>query len=248
MVLWESVHDAVHGLMKANPTVPNVVIWEKMKKMAMIPSPSTAEITMLLKSKGYWRINPMPPEPVTPKINITIPDVVTGETTSVTVELPSDATGNVTLSINGKDYKFDVIKGIATVKLPKLATGNYGYVITYSGDDSYLSFSKTGSLTVTNPAPKPVIKTTLTLKKVKVKRSAKKLVITATLKINGKAVKGKKIKFKFYKKSFTAKTNKKGVAKITVKKVVLKKLKRGKNVIYAAKYGKIIKKVTVKVK
>ena len=212
-----------------------------------VKSPVSLNYRELVINKEFT-INPMPPEPVTPKINITIPDVVTGETTSVTVELPSDATGNVTLSINGKDYKFDVIKGIATVKLPKLATGNYGYVITYSGDDSYLSFSKTGSLTVTNPAPKPVIKTTLTLKKVKVKRSAKKLVITATLKINGKAVKGKKIKFKFYKKSFTAKTNKKGVAKITVKKVVLKKLKRGKNVIYAAKYGKIIKKVTVKVK
>lgn len=88
----------------------------------------------------------------------------------------------------------------------------------------------------------------LTLKKVTVKKSAKKLVIQATLKSNGKPVKGKIIKFKFNKKTYKAKTNAKGVAKITVKKAVLKKLKKGKKVIYTATYGKITKKVTVKVK
>ena len=83
-------------------------------------------------------------------------------------------------------------------------------------------------------------KTTLTLKKVTVKKSAKKLTIQATLKVNGKAVKGKIIKF--------AKTNAKGVAKITVKKSFFKKLKKGKKVTYTATYDKITKKVTVKVK
>ena len=28
--MWESVHDAAHGLMKANLIVPNVATWEKM--------------------------------------------------------------------------------------------------------------------------------------------------------------------------------------------------------------------------
>ena len=194
-----------------------------------------------------FTINPAPPEPVNPQINITLPEVTSGGQTSVAVQLPDDATGNVTLSINGKDYNFGVTNGTATVKLPKLSDGNYGYVITYSGDAKYSAFFKTDSLNVKS-ALKPVTKTTLTLKKVNVKRSAKKLVIQATLKINGKAVKGKKIKFKFNKKSYTAKTNKKGVAKITVKKAILKKLKKGKKVTYTAKYGKITKKVTVKVK
>ena len=88
----------------------------------------------------------------------------------------------------------------------------------------------------------------LTLKKVKVKRSAKKLVLTATLKINKKAVKGKRIIFKFNGKKYSALTNKKGVAKITIAKKVLKKLKVGKKVKYQASYGKVTKKVTVKVK
>ena len=162
---------------------------------------------------------------------------------SVTVKLPGDATGTVTLSIGGKNYKFDVVNGVANVKMPDLDNGAYSYSITYSGDGKYSSFTKTGKVTVNKP-----VKTTLTLKKVKVKRSAKKLTIQATLKINGKAVKGKIIKFKFNKKNYKAKTNAKGVAKITVKKSVLKKLKKGKKVTYTATYGKVTKKVTVKVK
>ena len=92
------------------------------------------------------------------------------------------------------------------------------------------------------------MKTILTLKKVTVKRFAKKLTIQAILKVNGNVVKDKLIKFKFNKKSYKAKTNAKGVAKITVKKAVLKKLKKGKKVTYTAKYGKITKKVKVTVK
>jgi hypothetical protein len=88
----------------------------------------------------------------------------------------------------------------------------------------------------------------LNLKKVKVKRSAKKLIIKATLRINGKLVKGKKLTFKFNKKVYKAKTNKKGVAKITIKKKVLKKLKVGKKVRYQVRYGKKTVKRTVKVK
>ena len=178
---------------------------------------------------------------------ITIPSLSSG---SGAVKLPSDAKGTITLDIAGKKYDFSVVNGVANIKLPDLASGSYGYIITYSGDARYTSFSKTGSVTVnkqTTPA-KPVTKTTLTLKKVTVKRSAKKLTIQATLKINGKAVKGKWIKFKFNKKTYKAKTNVKGIAKVTVKKAVLKKLKKGKKVTYTATYSKITKKVIVKVK
>ncbi len=190
------------------------------------------------------------------------------------IKLPSDASGTITLNIGGKNYNFDVVNGITNVNVPDLDNGTYPYVITYSGDTKYLQFSKNGILSVnkpsetetptnpitpTNPtAPakpntsktptKKITKTTLILKKVTVKRSAKKLVIQATLKVNGKAVKGKTIKFKFNKKTYKAKTNAKGIAKVTVKKAVLKKLKKGKKVTYTATYDKITKKVTVKVK
>ena len=184
--------------------------------------------------------------------DIVIPVLPSSSTESIIVKLPSDASGTITLNINGENYGFDVVNGVANVVVPELTNGVYSYSITYSGDSKYSSFTKTGKVTVNKTAPKhvpkPPAKTTLTLKKVKVKRSAKKLVITATLKVNGKAVKGKTIKFKFNKKTYKAKTNKKGIAKITVKKSVLKKLKAGKKVKYQATYGKITKKVTVKVK
>jgi hypothetical protein len=88
----------------------------------------------------------------------------------------------------------------------------------------------------------------LTLKTVKVKKSAKKLVLQATLKQKNKALSGKKITFKFNGKKYIAKTNKKGIAKVTIKKKVLKKLEVGKKVKYQASYGKVTVKKTVKVK
>lgn len=97
--------------------------------------------------------------------------------------------------------------------------------------------------------PPKADKITLTLKKVKVKKSAKKLVLQATLKINGKkAKKGTKVFFKFNGKKYTAKINAKGIAKYTIKKNVLKKLKVGKKIKYQVSYGKTIKKFTAKVK
>ena len=95
---------------------------------------------------------------------------------------------------------------------------------------------------------KKVAKTTISFKTVKVKKSAKKLILQATLKQGNKALSGKKVTFKFNGKTYKAKTNKNGIAKVTVKKSVLKKLKVGKKVKYQASYGKVIAKKTAKVK
>ena len=88
----------------------------------------------------------------------------------------------------------------------------------------------------------------LTLKTVKVKKSARKLVLSAKLKQSGKAIKGKKLTFKFNKKKYNAKTNKKGIAKVTIKKTALKKLKAGKKITYKVSYGNITISKKVKVK
>ena len=92
------------------------------------------------------------------------------------------------------------------------------------------------------------VKQVLKLAKVKVKKFAKKLVITAILKKGKTPIKNKKLTFKFNGKTYTAKTNKKGVAKITVKKSVLKKLKVGKKVKYQVTYIKDTVTRSVKVK
>lgn len=124
-------------------------------------------------------------------------------------------------------------KGTALFKIT-LAPKTYKIKIVYKG----ASITK-----------KVTVKSILTLKKVKVKKSAKKLVLTASLKkVNGKYLKGKKITFKFNGKTYRAKTNKKGVAKVTIKRKVLKKLKVGKKIKIQATYIKNTAKRTAKVK
>ena len=94
---------------------------------------------------------------------------------------------------------------------------------------------------------KLVILPTLILKSVKIKRSAKKLIISATLRKGKTPLKGKKISFTFKDKKYYAKTNSKGVAKITIFRKVLKTLKAGRKITYKVNYGKYLAKRTVKV-
>ena len=141
----------------------------------------------------------------------------------------------VTFLINNKAFKTVTTdsKGVASVVI----TQKPG---TYKITAKYEDVSTTKTLKVNH---------VVSLKKVKVKRSAKKLVIKATLKkVNGKYLKSKKVTFKFNGKKYTAKTNKKGVAKVTIKSKVLKKLKVGKKVKYQVTYKKDTVKKTVKVK
>lgn len=191
-----------------------------------------------------------------PKMDIVTPTDSTNPEFSI--NLPEDATGSLIVTVDGKNYAADLVNGKATVSVPDLANGNHNVTIKYTGDKNYSGFVKDTTVVVNmtpkkedvTPEPeKKADKITLKLAKVKkVKRSAKKLVIKATLKINGKAAKGKKLKFKFNKKTYKAKTNKKGVAKITIKKKVLKKLKVGKKVKIQVSYGKKTAKIKVKVK
>ena len=95
---------------------------------------------------------------------------------------------------------------------------------------------------------KVTVKKVLALKSVAVKKSAKKLVLTATLKKGKSPIKGKVVAFKFSGKTYNVKTNANGIAKVTIKSSILKKLKVGKKITYQATYLKDTVKKTVKVK
>ena len=135
--------------------------------------------------------------------------------------------------------------GTLSETITGLSVGSHQITVQYHKDNDFY-YSKTSNVNVVKKPTPQVI--SLALKKVTVKKSAKKLVLTAILKINKKAVKGKKITFKFNGKTYKAKTNKKGVAKVTIKKNILKKLKVGKKVTYTAKYSTKTVKKSVKVK
>jgi len=92
------------------------------------------------------------------------------------------------------------------------------------------------------------VKKVLALKSAAVKKSAKKLVLTATLKKGKSPIKGKVVAFKFNGKTYKTKTNAKGIAKVTIKSSILKKLKVGKKITYQATYLKDTVKKTTKVK
>ena len=59
------------------------------------------------------------------------------ESLNITVSLPKDATGDVTLNIGGVNYTVPVDYGIARITVPKLDAGNYTGIVTYPGDDKY---------------------------------------------------------------------------------------------------------------
>ena len=207
---------------------------------------------------------------VDPKLSVSVSNINEGSAAIVKVTTDKSFSGTVIVQIGDEPYEVEVINGSGTLRVPGLSASNYDVKATIAGYGSF-SYSEASAQFVVNkksnsipnsvpistytspsapvqaPAPVKVVK--LTLKKVKtVKKSAKKLVLKATLTINGKAQKGLKVTFKFNKKTFTARTNAKGVAKVTVKAKVLKKLKAGKKVKIQASYGKTVKKMTVKVK
>ena len=75
--------------------------------------------------------------------------IIVGEDETITVILPDDATGTVTITVNGQSYTEEVKDGKAVFSIRGLASGEYNILAIYSGDDKYLpSNSMNSSFTV----------------------------------------------------------------------------------------------------
>ena len=81
-------------------------------------------------------------------MNITVPEFKEGVNSIISVDLPKDATGTVTVEIDGKKYTANVTNGTAKVNIPALSAGNHNITTTYSGDAKYDSMTKKGNITV----------------------------------------------------------------------------------------------------
>ena len=93
-------------------------------------------------------VNPKAKENAT--ISIDAPEITEGESATVTVTLPRDATGSVT--IGGKVVP--VKDGVASAVLANLPVGNNNVPVTYSGDDKYNSI-ETSTVVTVNEKPVP---------------------------------------------------------------------------------------------
>ena len=81
-------------------------------------------------------------------IDVAVSDIKVGEDAVISVKLLSDATGSVTVTVNGKDYTETVVNGVANVKVADLKAGTYDVAVKYSGDNNYNVAVATSSFTV----------------------------------------------------------------------------------------------------
>ena len=125
----------------------------------------------------------------------------------IRVNLASDATGKLTVTVNGKNYTSELVNGSANVVIFDLAPGNYKATITYSGDDKYESITVNTTVNVA--------KIVLNAKNfVMLYDSGSKYTVHVTA--DGKAVIGKTVNFVVNGKKVTAKTDKNGYASVKI--------------------------------
>ena len=79
---------------------------------------------------------------------VNVKDIVVGEDAVISIALPEDATGNVTVNVNGKNYTAVVKYGVASVTVSNLANGTYSVSVFYNGDDTYMPMENSTKFTV----------------------------------------------------------------------------------------------------
>ena len=72
-----------------------------------------------------------------PNMSIDSNEPYSGEKIHIVVKLPADATGTVTITLEGKNYTAPVKDGKAIFDIPGLPAGKYNIKVYYSGDDKY---------------------------------------------------------------------------------------------------------------
>lgn len=83
-----------------------------------------------------------------PEMSVYVADINVGEIAHVQITLPSDAQGNVTVSVDGQNYSANVVDGKANVDLPNLKAGDYVVNVTYPGSGNYSQIEKQADLKV----------------------------------------------------------------------------------------------------
>lgn len=90
---------------------------------------------------------------ISPLLAVDVADITYGEDAVFTIALNDGSSGNVTVTIDGKDYSAAVYDGKATLNISDLAAGDKLAEIEYSGDFTYLGFHASKSFNVLKAKP-----------------------------------------------------------------------------------------------
>ena len=167
--------DAVVNVVLPDDANGNVTITVNGKNYVAVVKYGVASVTISDLAKGNYNVSVkysgdnkyLPSENTTQfsvakvsdyNVTVDIVDIIEGENATVTVVVPDDGTGEVIITIDGKEYKGSVDNGVAKVVIPDLKEGTYKVVTFYTGDNKYDSMIVNGTITVNKNT-----KTTLTM-------------------------------------------------------------------------------------
>jgi len=95
-----------------------------------------------------------------PSVVVSADNIEVGQIAIITVNVPSDARGIVTIEVDGVEYNVTISSAKATLSVPNLVYGTYTVVAKYLGDDKYESNSNQTTFNVTKIVISPVIEST----------------------------------------------------------------------------------------
>ena len=85
---------------------------------------------------------------IIPEMDIRTNDIFYGETAIVNVKLNDNATGNVTVTVDGVSNTSNVINGQSKIFISNLEAGFKNFTVFFTGDDTYFNLTKTSNFTI----------------------------------------------------------------------------------------------------
>ena len=143
-------------------------------------------------------------------IKVNVGEVNEGENATVTVILPKDATGNVTLVMNNRPYFAKVNNGTAKVIIPYISAGTHEFIVTYYGDNKYDKATANGTITVNKKT------FTLTADNLVKYYKGPESLTAKLVDSKGNPIAGADVTFNINGKDYIRKTNNEGIASMAI--------------------------------
>ena len=81
-------------------------------------------------------------------ISVDVQNINVGDNTTIIATLPANATGNVTFTVNNKEYIVAIENGSAKLNVENLLSGTYDVLVRFMGDNNYLPSENNASFIV----------------------------------------------------------------------------------------------------